>query len=417
MMKVNLISLGCPKNLVDSEKILGSLGAAGVHICAMPEDSDIIIINTCAFIEPAIVETEEEIKKALALAGNRRVYVHGCGVNRYAKRLKDAFPEIAGFFTLEQTKELLCTIQIDSCVSQTRLLTTQGYAYLKIADGCSNFCSYCTIPMIKGAYKSVNIDSLLRESTELAELGVKELILIAQDTTAYGMDLYDKPMLVELIRRISDLLGIDWIRLMYAHPNSLSDEIINEITTNEKVCKYIDLPIQHISDRILRLMNRGITKRQVHDQFRKLKQIKGISLRTTVITGFPSETDIEFKELVNFIEDIDIEWLGVFSYYREAGTQAAELNQVPEHIIEERYKELLKLQQKIIQITNRKKIGETHKTLIHHKNTQYKGHTQYTCPEIDSNVLINTDDLMLGEFCSARFTSLNGCDINAEVVR
>jgi ribosomal protein S12 methylthiotransferase len=367
-MKVNLISLGCPKNLVDSEKILGSLGAAGVEICAMPEDSDIIIINTCAFIEPAIVETEKEIKKALAFASNKRVYVHGCGVNRYAKRLKDAFPEIAGFSTLEQTKKLLCSIQTDSRVSQTRLLTTQGYAYLKIADGCSNFCSYCTIPMIKGAYKSVDIDSLLR--------------------------------------------GI-----MYAHPNSLSDEMINEIRTNKKVCKYIDLPIQHISDRILKLMNRGMTKRQIRDQFRKLKQIKGISLRTTVIAGFPGETDIEFKELVNFIEDINIDWLGVFSFYRETGTQAAEFDQLPEHVIEERYQELLKLQQKIIQITNRKKIGETHKTLIHHKNTQYKGHTQYTCPEIDSNVLINTDDLMLGEFCNARFTSLNGCDINAEVVR
>lgn len=416
-MKVNLISLGCPKNLVDSEKILGSLGAAGVEICAMPEDSDIIIINTCAFIEPAIAETEKEIKKALAFASNKRVYVHGCGVNRYAKRLKDAFPKIAGFSTLEQTKKLLCSIQTDSCVSQTRLLTTQGYAYLKIADGCSNFCSYCTIPMIKGAYKSVDIDSLLRESTELTELGVKELILIAQDTTAYGMDLYDKPMLVELIRGISKLPGIDWIRIMYAHPNSLSDGMINEIRTNKKVCKYIDLPIQHISDRILKLMNRGMTKRHIRDLFRKLNRIKGISLRTTVIAGFPGETDIEFKELVNFIEDTDIDWLGVFSFYSETGTQAAEFDQLPEHVIEERYQELLKLQQKIIQITNRKKIGETHKTLIHHKNTQYKGHTQYTCPEIDSNVLINTDDLMLGEFCSARFTSLNGCDINAEVVR
>lgn len=417
MIKVNLISLGCPKNLVDSEKILGSLGAAGVEICAMPEDSDILIINTCAFIEPAIAETEKEIEKALAFASNKRVYVYGCGVNRYAKRLKDAFPEVAGFFTLEQTKKLLCTIQTDSHVSQTRLLTTQGYAYLKIADGCSNFCSYCTIPMIKGSFKSSSIDELYGEAKELAVLGVKELILIAQDTTAYGKDLYNKPMLSTLIRRLSEIESIEWIRIMYAHPNSLSDEMINEIKTNQKVCKYIDLPIQHISNRILRLMNRDMTKRQIHDQFRKLRQIKGISLRTTVIAGFPSETDIEFKELVNFIMDIDIDWLGVFSYYRETGTQSAEFDQLPEHVIEERYQKLLRLQQKIIQITNRKKIGKTHKTLIHQKNMQYKGHTQYSCPEIDSNVLINTDDLMLGAFCSARFTSLNGCDINAEVVR
>ena len=416
-MKVNLISLGCSKNLVDSEKILGSLGVAGTEICAMPEDSDIIIINTCAFIEPAIAETEKEIKKALAFASNKRIYVYGCGVNRYAKRLKDAFPEITGFFTLEQTEELLRTIQTDSHISQTRLLTTQGYAYLKIADGCSNFCSYCTIPMIKGSFKSNSMDKLYEEAKELAVLGVKELILIAQDTTAYGKDLYNKPMLSTLIRKLSEIESIKWIRIMYANPMSLNDEIIDEIGINDKCCKYLDLPIQHISDRILKLMNRHVTKKQIHDQFLKLKQIKGISLRTTVIAGFPSETDIEFKELVNSIEDIDIDWLGVFSFYRETGTQAAEFDQLPEHVIEERYQELLKLQQKIIQITNRKKIGETHKTLIHHKNTQYKGHTQYTCPEIDSNVLINTDDLRLGEFCSARFTSLNGCDINAEVVR
>ena len=416
-MKVNLISLGCPKNLVDSEKLLGSLGAAGIEICTTPEQSDIIIINTCAFIEPAINETEEIINNILTQTKNTRVYVYGCAVNRYEKRLRKAFPSVTGFFSLEQYDELLKIIHKQSINTRSRLLTTQGYAYLKIADGCSNHCSYCTIPGIKGPLKSNSIDELYEEAKELAAYGVKELILIAQDTTAYGKDLYNKPMLSSLIRRLSDIENIKWIRIMYSNPKSLNDDLINEISINDKICKYLDLPIQHISDRILKLMNRGVNKKQIHSQFMKLKQIKGISLRTTVIAGFPSETDIEFKELVNFIEEIGIDWLGVFPYYCETGTKAAGFYQLPEYTIEKRYQELLKLQQKIIQMTNRKKIGETHKTLIHQKNTQYKGHTQYACPEIDSNVLINTDDLMLGEFCRAYFTGLSGCDINAEVMR
>jgi ribosomal protein S12 methylthiotransferase len=416
-MKVNLISLGCPKNLVDSEKLLGSLGAAGVEICTMPEHSDVIIINTCAFIEPAIKETEEVIDDILTHAKNSRVYVYGCAVNRYEKRLKQAFPSVTGFFSLEQYDELLKMIHKQPINTRPRLLTTHGYAYLKIADGCSNHCSYCTIPSIKGPFKSNSIDQLYEEAKELAMLGVKELILIAQDTTAYGQDLYNKPMLSGLIRRLSAIESIKWIRIMYSNPKSLDDEMIDEIRKNVKICKYLDLPIQHINDRILKLMNRGVTRKQIHDQFMKLKKVKGISLRTTVIAGFPSETDIEFNELVSFLEDISIDWLGVFYFYCETGTQAAGLDQLPENVIEKRYQKLLTLQHKIIQMTNRKKIGEIHKILVHQKNMQYKGHTQHACPEIDSNVLINSDDLMLGKFCSARFTGVRGCDINAEVMR
>lgn len=415
-MKVNLISLGCPKNLVGSEKLLGALGAAGVEICAIPEYSDVIIINTCAFIEPAIVETEEEIKKTLALASNKKVYVHGCAVNRYAKRLKDAFPGVAGFFSLEQNEQLLRTIQINAKITRARLLTTQGYAYLKIADGCSNRCSYCTIPMIKGAYKSADFDTLLRESAELAEIGVKELILIAQDTTAYGQDLYDKPMLVELIREISKIPGIEWIRIMYTHPMSLNDEIIDEIKTNKKVCKYIDLPIQHINDRILRLMNRRATKQRIQELFAKLEVIDGISIRTTVIAGFPTETDNEFKELLNFIKKNKIDWLGVFSYSCEHGTQAAEFKQVPGSIINQRYEQIVALQQALIEKNNRSRLGKVYKTLVHHKNSQYVGHTEHACPDIDSNVLMKNTDVRIGEFCRARFSDAFGCDVCAETI-
>ena len=415
-MKISLISLGCPKNLVDSEKLLGSLGGAGMEICAVPEQSDTIIINTCAFIEPAIKETEEVIGDVLAYPGDHLVYVYGCAVNRYKERLKQAFPRVTDFFTLEQYDKLLATIHEASRKIKSRFLSTRGYAFLKIADGCSNNCSYCTIPGIKGPFKSNSIDELCKEARELAMLGVKELILIAQDTTAYGKDLYKKPMLCILIRKLSEIKDIKWIRIMYAHPKNLTDKIINEIKTNDKVCKYLDLPIQHVSNRILKLMKRGNTKKQLYDQFIRLNQIKGISLRTTVIAGFPTESDVEFKELVSFVEEMNIAWLGVFSFYRETGTQAYGFNQLPEHVIEQRYQELLKLQQKIIQMTNKKKIGKIHKILIHHKNAQYKGHAQYTCPEIDSNILIDSNDLALGEFCKARFTSLNGPDIKAEVI-
>ncbi|MGB3478891.1 MAG: 30S ribosomal protein S12 methylthiotransferase RimO [bacterium] len=415
-MKVNLISLGCPKNLVDSEKLLGALGAAGVEICAIPEYSDVIIINTCAFIEPAIVETEEEIKKALAIAKNKKVYVHGCAVNRYAKRLKNAFPGVAGFFSLEQNEQLVRTIQINAKITRARLLTTQGYAYLKIADGCSNRCSYCTIPMIKGAYKSADFNTLLRESAELAEIGVKELILIAQDTTAYGQDLCNKPMLVELIRGISKIPGIEWIRIMYTHPMSLNDEIIDEIKTNKKVCKYIDLPIQHINDRILKLMNRHATKQRIQELFAKLGVIDEISIRTTVIVGFPTETEDEFKELFNFVKETKIDWLGVFSYFCEHGTQAAEFKQVPGSIINQRYEQTLALQQALIEKNNRSRLGKVYKTLVHHKNSQYVGHTEHACPDIDSNVLMKNTDLRIGEFCTARFSDVFGYDVCAETI-
>lgn len=416
-MKVNLISLGCPKNLVDSEKLLGSLGSAGTEICAFPEQSDIVIINTCAFIEPAIVETEQEIERILSTAKKSLVYVYGCAVNRYRQRLEQKFPLVDEFFALEQNEQLLRTVQKQAVSTDVRLLTTHGYAYLKIADGCSNRCSYCTIPLIKGPYKSNSIHDLCKEAEDLARLGVKEIILIAQDTTAYGQDLYDKPMLVELIRNIAQISNIEWIRIMYAHPRSLNDGIINEIQTNRKVCKYIDLPIQHINDRLLKLMNRGTTKKQIQEIFTKLQQIKGISIRTTVITGFPGETDMEFKELLNFLENIDIDWLGVFSYFSESSTQAATLEQLPDSVIEKRYRRLLNLQNNIFKKTNSQKIGKIHKTLVHQKNTKYIGHTEYICPEIDSDVLIKTNDIALGEFCNVRFTGLAGYNIDAEVVQ
>ncbi len=416
-MKVNLLSLGCPKNLVDSEKILGTLSLFGISICALPEDSDIIIINTCGFIKPALEETEDEIKKALHLArvGNQEVYVFGCAVNRFGNQLRSKYPKISGWFNLEQRKELITTIATKPTTNEEpRLPTTQGYAYLKIAEGCSNCCSYCTIPSIKGEYRSSDMAALIKEATELSEIGTKEVILIAQDTTRYGYDRYEKPMLVPLIRSLSQIPEIQWIRILYAHPKSIDGDIITEIAKNDKVCKYVDLPIQHINDRILRMMNRSVTRKRIQSLIKQLKGIKGLSLRTTVIVGFPTETDDEFKELFTFLESAGFDWLGVFPYYCEQGTEAARMPQVPDHIIDERYHKILDLQQRLIQKRNAQEIGKVYKTLIHSQNGHYLGHTEFLTPEIDCQVITDIPSLKVGSFYDLRITRLEGCDLYAE---
>ncbi len=414
-MKVNLISLGCPKNLVDSEKILGALGAAGISISALPQDSDIIIINTCGFIRPALEETENEIEKALQIAdeNNKKVYIFGCAVNRFENELRDKYPGVSGWFKLEDKKKLLHTIKARAVNILSRLPTTQGYAYLTIADGCSNHCSYCTIPSIKGDYHSFDMDELVKEAIELSKLGIKEIILIAQDTTRYGVDMYNEPMLVPLIKSISKIPEIEWIRIMYAHPKSIDNEIIYEIESNKKVCKYIDLPIQHINNRILKLMNRGVIRKKIETIIKRLKDIKGISLRTTIIAGFPTETNDEFKELIEFLKETDFDWLGAFPYFNESGTKAAHLEQVPGKIIDSRFKSILTLQKNLIKKKNTKRIGNIYKTLIHSQNGYYIGHTEFTAPDIDTQVLINNKTLKLGNFYNLKITNVQGCDLYA----
>lgn len=414
-MKVNLISLGCPKNLVDSEKILGSLGASGVSLTTLPQDSDIIIINTCGFIKPALKETEDEIKKGLQVVdgGNKQIYVFGCAVNRFGSQLKAKYPKVAGWFKLEDKKQLLYTINTKAVNVESRLPTTRGYAYLKIAEGCSNHCSYCTIPSIKGEYHSFDMDDLIDEAIELSKLGIQEIILVAQDTTRYGIDIYNKPMLASLIRNISRIPEIKWIRIMYAHPKSIDDEIVYEIDSNKKVCKYIDLPIQHINDRILRMMNRQVNKKRIEVLIRKLRKIKGISLRTTVIAGFPTETSDEFEELIEFLKKADFDWLGVFPYFCESGTKASLFEQLPARVADERYKKTIALQKELIRKKNAARIGKVYKTLIHHQDTHYVGHTEFTAPEIDSQVLIKTDRLNIAKFYNAKIIEIKGCDLYA----
>ncbi|MEO0185687.1 MAG: radical SAM protein, partial [candidate division WOR-3 bacterium] len=263
LIKIYFISLGCPKNLVDSEKIMGSLERNDCVVTDSIRESDIIVINTCGFIKPALRETENEIKKILKKNKGKKVYVYGCAVNRCKKLLVEKFPKVTDWFYLSEKNRLLNTITHRKIRLGARLLSTYGYAYLKIADGCSNHCSYCTIPRIKGAFKSAKFEDLINEAQAMAQLGIKELILIAQDTAKYGIDLYKKQMIIPLIRELSKIKGIEWLRLLYAHPKSITDELLFEIRNNPKVCKYLDMPIQHINNRLLALMNRGITKQEI----------------------------------------------------------------------------------------------------------------------------------------------------------
>ena len=416
---MHFISLGCPKNLVDSEKIIGALGSSGIAISTIPEDCDIIVINTCGFIKPALEETEDEIQKAIRSpdSKSKRIYVYGCAVNRAKNELKHKYPQISGWFRLEEKRKLLHTISADAVNHCARLPTTHGYAYLKIAEGCSNHCSYCTIPSIKGEYHSLDLDTLVKETIELAKLGIKEIILIAQDTTRYGLDLNKKPTLVSLIRTISEIPEIQWIRVMYAHPKGMTDDILSEIEANNKVCKYIDMPIQHINDRILCLMNRGVSKRYIQTLIARLKTIKQISLRTTVIAGFPTETSDEFKELFEFLEEVRFDWLGIFPYCREKGTEAAQLEQLPENTIHERYSRIISLQKKLIDEGNAHRIGTVLRTLIHGRNGHYIGHTEFTTPEIDGHVVTNIRHLQMGNFYSLKITHTKGCDLYGTTIQ
>jgi ribosomal protein S12 methylthiotransferase len=343
--------------------------------------------------------------------------VFGCAVNRFPTLLKNKYPSVNGWFNLNQTAKLMRAITKQDIKKDARLVTTRGYAYLKIADGCSNHCSYCTIPSIKGEFHSYGLDSLVREAYELVKLGTKEIILIGQDTTRYGVDIYGKTCLVTLIRELSKIPDLKWIRIMYAHPRSINRHIIDEIESNNKVCKYIDLPIQHINNRILQLMNRGVTTNQIMGIFKELKRIKGISLRTTVIVGFPTEHSSEFKELLEYIKLVCFDWLGAFPYFKERGTKAARLEQLPNRVINERYSKIIRLQKSLARLHNRNRLGKTYRTLIHGRNGGVVGHTEFMCPEIDGVVLSRTSKLRLGQFYEMNIADIKGYDLLGIVPR
>lgn len=427
-MKLGMVSLGCPKNLVDSEVMLGIIKEKDFTVTNDPADADIIIVNTCGFIESA---KEESINTILQMSeyktqgSCRYLIVTGCLSQRYADELAQNIPEVDAFVGTECFTDIDWVIEqvmngkkvlhmtrntAEQPVEMPRMLTTPEYmAYLKIAEGCDNCCSYCIIPKLRGPYTSRPYEAVMAEAKELAASGIKEIIVVAQDTTRYGEDLYGKLMLPQLLKDLNDLEGIEWIRVMYCYPNNFTDELTEAFATLPKVCKYVDLPLQHASNALLASMNRYDTKEEVEALLKKLRAaIPGIAIRTTFIVGFPGETEADFEELKEFVAAQRFENAGVFKYSQEEGTVAGTMpNQIPDEIKENRYHELMALQAEISEELHQDLEGEELEVVIEGfdaENTSLAVARSYReAPEIDGNIFVeNADNLHIGEFAKVR---------------
>ena len=440
-MNILFISLGCDKNLVDSEVMLGLLDKKGYQIVDSEEDADIIVVNTCCFIHDA---KEESIQTILEMAEYKKegklkaLIVTGCLAQRYQQEIIDEIPEVDAVLgttsydhIVEAVEEALAgnghvvLEDVDALpdVKEKRLVTTGGhYAYMKIAEGCDKHCTYCIIPKLRGNYRSVPMEKLLAEAKDLADQGVKELILVAQETTVYGKDLYGEKSLHKLLRELCKISGIQWIRILYCYPEEIYDELIQTIKEEKKVCHYLDLPIQHASDAVLKRMGRRTSKAQLVEIIEKLrKEIPDISLRTTLITGFPGETQEQHEELKNFVDEMEFDRLGVFTYSPEEDTPAATMTeQIPEEVKEERQAELMELQQEIAFDLAEDMVGREVLVMIEGKvadENAYVGRTYKDAPNVDGLIFINTDEeLMSGDFARVRVTGALEYDLIGELI-
>ena len=377
IVKVFYVSLGCDKNLVDSEKMLGMLHEAHYELTDNEYEADIIIVNTCAFIGDAKEESINniiEMGKLKETGKCRKLIVTGCLAQRYKEEIKKELPEVDMVFGMSDYKP--------DMIKAKRIVTTGGhYAHLKIAEGCDKYCTYCIIPMLRGHYRSYPMEDLVKEAEALVEGGVKELVLVAQETTLYGVDLYGKKMLHELLRKLCRINGLRWIRIMYCYPEEIYDELIQVMKEEPKICHYLDIPIQHASDSILKRMNRKTNRAELTERIAKLREeIPDIALRTSLIAGFPGETEEDHEELMEFIDEIEFTRLGVFTYSAEEGTKAAEMDgQVQEEVKEERRDRLMELQQEISSDLSQSQIGKVMTVMIEGKVADEKN--LYGCPE------------------------------------
>ncbi|WP_125153718.1 30S ribosomal protein S12 methylthiotransferase RimO [Clostridium rectalis] len=414
-VKFGVISLGCDKNRIDSEILIDRMSKRGI-LTNNAKEADVIIVNTCGFIESS---KQESIDTILEMSQYKKsnckaLVVTGCLSQRYGKELQSLLPEVDVILgvndydkleesidsVLEKKKEkILCCNYSDNTINEgERILTTpKHYAYVRIAEGCDNFCTYCIIPKIRGKYRSRKIENILEEVSSLAENEVREIILVAQDTTRYGIDIYNKKMLPELIKKISQIDEIKWIRVLYCYPEEMTDELIEELRVNEKVCKYLDIPLQHISNNILKTMGRRSKKEEIINTINKLRnKIPNIVLRTSIIVGFPGETLEDFKELKEFIINNKLDKVGVFKYSQEENTPASNMNnQISEDIKEKREKELMILQQGISRDINRDKIGKVYDVMIdEHNGEYYIGRNFEMTPEIDGAIYFKYDKIL-----------------------
>ena len=414
--KLNFVSLGCAKALVDSELLLGGLKNESFIITKEPKEADTILINTCGFLDIARQESIDTILQACELKKTgslKQLIVMGCLSERYPEQLSKEIPEVDQFFGSNDHKQIISFITGKDYTKQDplyfrSLMTPNHYAYIKIAEGCDNGCSFCSIPIMRGLQKSRSVDSILWEAEKLVESGVKELLIIAQDSTSYGWDLNPKVYLNELIPSL-DSLGFEWIRLHYAHPAHLSKKIIDALAESKNFCNYLDMPIQHGSDRILKSMRRGLGQEGIRKKINDLrKMIPNIRIRTTLIVGYPNETENDFKELYDFIDEMQFDRLGVFTYSEEEGTLAEKLDDnVPNELKNERKSIIMDLQANISAEKNEKMIGKTYKVLVDEcGDTVSVARTEYDSPEIDNIVHIKSP-IQKGKFVNIKVDSSN----------
>ena len=425
--KINIITLGCSKNLVDSEVLMGQLKANNVSVTHQSDEkANIIIINTCGFIEDAKQESIDTIFQFVEAKKNgiiEKVFVMGCLSERYKSTLKNEIPEVDGFFGVNELPEIIDAIgaKYNKGQIENRIITTPShYAYLKISEGCDRKCSFCAIPLIRGKHISKPIEVIVSEAKSLVSKGVKELILIAQDLTYYGVDIYKKQKLAQLIIELEKIQGVEWIRLHYTYPASFPDDVLDVISKSTKVCNYIDIPLQHISDNILKSMKRGITAdgtRKLIDKIRR--KIPKIAIRTTMMVGYPRETDKDFSELIDFIEKYKFERLGVFTYSAEEDTFADTLNDdVPKLLKKQRADKIMEIQEKISFELNNQKVGKTFKVLIdREEGNYYIGRTEFDSPEVDNEVLVEKDDIEIipGNFYFVKIIKADYFDLYGQI--
>jgi ribosomal protein S12 methylthiotransferase len=421
--KIHILTLGCPKNLVDSEILMSKLKNK-FQIVEKPEKADLVVVNTCGFIDSAKQESIEKIFEMVELKEKGKVesvYVMGCLSERYKNELEKEIPEVDKFFGVEKFEEILNTLGVPDryeLLGERELLTPKHYAYLKISEGCDNPCSFCAIPLIRGKHISRPIEEIIKEAKKLAWKGVKEIIIIAQDTTCYGLDIYGKRKLPELLNRLSEIDGIEWIRLMYTFPAKFPTEVLDIMAQNPKICKYIDIPIQHISDKILKSMRRGITKRKTIELLEKIREtVPEVAIRTSLIVGYPGETEKEFEELLDFVYTFKFDRLGVFTYSQEEGTKAFELGDpVSPEEKERRMALIMNAQYDIIVEKNEKMIGRKIRVLIDRKERDfYIGRTQWDAPEIDLEVLVEGNGIKIGNFYEVEIYDIFEYDLIGKV--
>jgi ribosomal protein S12 methylthiotransferase len=427
--KVNVITLGCSKNLVDSEVLMGQLRANEFDVAheSDKDDSNIIIVNTCGFIDNAKQESIDTILRyadAKEAGQIDKLYVTGCLSQRYKDSLEAEIPQVDAYFGTLELPRLLKTLEADykhELIGERLLTTPSHYAYFKIAEGCNRPCSFCAIPLMRGKHVDRPIEDLVKEAKRLAGMGTKELILIAQDLTYYGLQQYGERKLADLLRNLSDVEGIEWIRMQYAYPSQFPIEVFDVMAERDNICKYLDMPLQHISDNMLKTMRRGISKRRTIELVDSIRQrVPDIALRTTLIAGHPGETDQDFQELYDWVEETRFDRLGIFAYSHEDNTHSYTLeDNVPEEVKQERADAIMELQQGISVELNEEKVGKTYKVLFDRKESGYfVGRTQYDSPEVDNEVLVPADSnyVRLGDFANVKITDSSDFDLYGEVV-